>query len=220
VGGRKRMFTGIIEEVGRVVSVSRTPKSRSLVISADIIFDDLKIGDSVCVNGVCLTATKINSKTFTADVMNETFSRSSLGGLTANSIVNLERAMPANGRFGGHIVSGHIDGMGSIVKISEDDNAVWFTIKCSREIMSYIIEKGSIAIDGISLTVAKVTWDSFSVSVIPHTLKNTALLTKGVGSVVNLENDMVGKYIENFLKAQGPSEKSPITYDFLMKNGF
>lgn len=224
------MFTGIIEEVGNILKIDRGSKSSVLHIGGKLIFDDLKIGDSVAVNGVCLTVTTLSSNSFTADVMSETLSRSSLGMLTRNSPVNLERAMAANGRFGGHIVSGHIDGTGTIESIQKDDNAVWYSIKASEKLMRYIVEKGSIAIDGISLTVAKVTKSTFSVSIIPHTIKATILGTKGIGDTVNLENDMVGKYIERFLtvpplNAEGiPQEPAGnnqgITKEFLAKYGY
>lgn len=215
------MFTGIIEEVGTVISVNHTSQDAKISISAKKIFSDLKLGDSIAVNGVCLTASDISGNTFTADVMNETFSRSSLSELTSGSYVNLERAMAANGRFGGHIVAGHVDGTGLITDIKKDDNAIWYTIKAGSEILRYIIEKGSVAIDGISLTVAKITSDSFSVSIIPHTAKETILSEKSVGDKVNLENDMIGKYVEKLL---GINEKNKnpnnITKNFLAANGF
>ncbi len=229
------MFTGIVEEVGRILQIDRGSRSSILHIGGKLIFDDLKIGDSVAVNGVCLTVTALSPGSFTADVMSETLSRSSLGALSRNSPVNLERAMAADGRFGGHIVSGHIDGTGTIESIKKDDNAVWYTIKASQKLMHYIVEKGSIAIDGISLTVARVTKDTFSVSIIPHTINATILGTKGIGDVVNLENDVVGKYIERFLtdlpvetetaETKGIPQKSAgqnqgITKEFLAKYGY
>lgn len=216
------MFTGIIEEIGKIVSIKKGAKSSILTIGGNIIFSDLKLGDSVAVNGVCLTVTSFTKNQFTADVMSETLSRSSLGGLKQNSPVNLERAMPANGRFGGHIVSGHIDGTGKIIKVQKDDNAVWYTVEAHEKLLRYIVEKGSIAIDGISLTVAKVEKNNFSVSIIPHTLKETVLSTKSVGDIVNLENDIVGKYIENFIKKDNESteNESNITMEFLAKAGF
>lgn len=219
------MFTGIIEEKGRIVSIKRGMKSSVLQIAGSRIFGDLKIGDSVAVNGVCLTVTGMANGSFTADVMSETLNRSSLGELKVNSAVNLERAMAADGRFGGHIVSGHIDGTGTISKIERDDNAIWYTIKAPGKLMRYIVEKGSIAIDGISLTVAKAGREEFSVSIIPHTIQETILDTKKVGSTVNLENDIVGKYIERFLtwpaEEEKPEEqKSGITLEFLAKAGF
>ncbi|WP_297132619.1 riboflavin synthase [Terrisporobacter sp.] len=215
------MFTGIIEEVGKVVSIKKGAKSSILTIQGRKIFEDLKIGDSVAVNGVCLTVTSFSKNIFIADVMNETLIRSSLGDLSDGSLVNLERAMAANGRFGGHIVSGHIDGTGRIIKVQRDDNAVWYTITTSDNLMKYIVEKGSIAIDGISLTVAKVDCKSFSVSIIPHTAKETVLSHRSVGDNVNLENDIIGKYVDKLINL-GDKKKieSNITKEFLMKNGY
>lgn len=209
------MFTGIIEEIGLVKAIRKGTKSATLTIRADTIFTDLKLGDSVATNGVCLTVTSIRGKEFTADVMNETLSRSSLGVLKIGGHLNLERAMSVNGRFGGHIVSGHIDGTGKITSIQKDDIAIWYTIQTDDKIMRYIIEKGSITIDGISLTVAKVERDHFWVSIIPHTANKTILSQKTIGSVVNLENDIVGKYIEKFIR----SPRS-ITKEFLLENEF
>ncbi len=215
------MFTGIIEEMGTVISINKTALQSKITIKAKKIFSDLKLGDSVAVNGICLTASSISDNTFTADVMNETFSRTSLSKLKSNSHVNLERAMLSGGRFGGHIVSGHIDGTGSISDIIKDDNAVWYTIAADNSILNYIIEKGSIAIDGISLTVAKITDKDFSVSIIPHTAKETILSEKNVGDTVNLENDIIGKYVEKLLSFKENNEKiSKVNMDFLAKNGF
>ncbi len=217
------MFTGIIEEIGTIKSINSTGISSQLCISANKILEDTKIGDSIAVNGVCLTVTSIKSNLFTADVMAETLRRSNLGSLIPQSKVNLERAMPANGRFGGHIVSGHIDGTGTIVETKPEGNAVWIKINCSDNLLKYIIHKGSITIDGISLTVAKVTDSDFSVSIIPHTAANTTLLQKKSGDVVNLENDVVGKYIEKLLSFQKIDEQKPqskITEEFLRQNGF
>jgi len=197
------MFTGIIEEIGTIRSIRKGAKSAELKIAAKVILSDTKLGDSVAVNGVCLTVTHLTPTEFSADVMHETLNRSSLGKLHSGSTVNLERAMAANGRFGGHIVAGHIDGLGVIRAISKDDNAIWYELRTTPAILRYIIEKGSIAIDGISLTVATVTADSFSVSVIPHTIANTTLAHRRVGDVVNLENDCVGKYIEKLCKLEG-----------------
>ena len=212
------MFTGIVEEKGTVKRISRGQNS-CIEIQADKIFSDIHIGDSIAVNGVCLTVTDFSGNIFTADVMNETFSRSSFGSLRAGSHVNLERATSANGRFGGHIVSGHIDGTGKIISTRKDDNAVWYKISADKNIIKYIVEKGSVAIDGISLTVAKAERDNFSVSVIPHTSEETILSEKKAGDIVNLENDIIGKYVERFLNF-GKTEKSGITTDFLAKNGF
>lgn len=214
------MFTGIIEEVGTVIAVHHGSSSSFIKIQADKIFEDMHIGDSIAVNGVCLTVTEYSGKVFTADEMNETLERSSLGQLKNGSHVNLERAMAANGRFGGHIVSGHIDGTGTISEIKNDGIAVWYTVAAAPEILRYIVEKGSVAIDGISLTVAKVTDNSFSVSIIPHTASQTILSEKKVGDTVNLENDIVGKYIEKLIQLKSDNSSSKVSLEFLSRNGF
>ncbi len=218
----RKIFTGIIEEIGAILALRKSAKSARLAIQAALIFNGMKIGDSVDVNGVCLTVTSFSHNIFTADVMNETLNRSNLGDLSIGSKVNLERAMLSDGRFGGHIVSGHIDGTGKIIKTERDDNAVWITISAAQSIMKYIVEKGSIAIDGISLTVARADEMSFAVSVIPHTGIATTLLDKMSGHTVNLENDIVGKYIERFLgyRARDEAPKSSITLEFLANSGY
>ena len=193
------MFTGIIEEIGTVKKISLAGKSGSLEIGAKNVLEGTKIGDSIAVNGVCLTVTSLSSSTFTADIMAETVRRSSLGSLSSGSGVNLERAMAADGRFGGHIVSGHIDGTGKIARLQKEENAVWVHISAGKEILALIVEKGSIAIDGISLTVASVSDSEFAVSIIPHTASETTLLSKKAGDIVNLENDIVGKYVQKLL---------------------
>lgn len=212
------MFTGIIEETGTVKEIRHNGNNSFIKIGAEKIFSDMHTGDSIAVNGVCLTVTDFCNNIFRADVMNETLNRSSLGSLKTGSPVNLERAMSANGRFGGHIVSGHIDGTGVISSVRNDGIAIWYTISTQPEIMRYIIEKGSVAIDGISLTVAKVTDNNFSVSIIPHTAEKTILSYKKTGDVVNLENDIVGKYVEKLIYSD--SRKSNISMDFLAENGF
>lgn len=215
------MFTGIVEETGTVESVRKGAVSSFIRIRAEKVLENTKLGDSIAVNGVCLTVTDMSDKCFQADVMNETLSRSSLGSLSAGSPVNLERAMAADGRFGGHIVSGHIDGTGTVTDVKKDGISVWYTVSAPPEIMRYIVEKGSVAIDGISLTVAKITDTSFSVSVIPHTAAQTILGSKKTGDIVNLENDLIGKYVEKLLKPAAAEKSSGgITMDFLMKNGF
>ncbi len=217
------MFTGIIEETGIVKTVQRSGNSSFIRIQADKVLEDTRIGDSIAVNGVCLTVTAIDGGIFQADVMNETLARSSLGGLGSGGRVNLERAMAAGGRFGGHIVSGHIDGTGTITAVERDGIAVWYTISAEAGILRYIVEKGSVAIDGISLTVAKVTETDFSVSVIPHTAANTILPTKKAGDRVNLENDIIGKYVERLMlpgSTAAAPEKSGIDMQFLAENGF
>lgn len=199
------MFTGIIEEVGRLERIQRGARSARLAIAARKITEDLKLGDSVAVNGVCLTVTDFYRQGFWADVMHETLNRSGLGRLKAGSNVNLERAMPANGRFGGHIVAGHVDGMGEIIKITEDDNAIWYTLRAAEKIMRYVVEKGSVTIEGISLTVAWAEKEQFAVSVIPHTARETTIGQRRAGDMVNLETDIVGKYIEKFLNSREPA---------------
>lgn len=196
------MFTGIVEEVGIVTRIQRGTKSASIEIAGKVIFDDISIGDSVAVNGACLTVTSIGNHSFTADVMHETLRCSTLRELKSQSKVNLERAMCANGRFGGHMVSGHIDGTGIIKRIKKDDNAILYTIEAEEDILHYIVSKGSIAIDGISLTVVYVMEKEFQVSVIPHTTSATTLAARKEGNAVNLENDMIGKYVEKMMNQQ------------------
>ena len=215
------MFTGIVEEIGIVRAIKNGSNSAVLTIEGDIIFSDIKLGDSIAVNGVCLTVSGFKDNSFSADVMNESLKKSSLGKLKPASHVNLERAMPANGRFGGHIVSGHIDGIGEIQSVTRDDNAIWYSISTSEEIMHYIVEKGSITIDGISLTVVDVGQKNFNVSIIPHTAASTILAEKKVNDTVNLENDILGKYIEKLInKNHGSKSESKITKDFLNKFGY
>lgn len=212
------MFTGIIEEIGKIQDIKKGVNSAGLSVQVSKIMQDVHLGDSIAVNGVCLTVTSFSPNGFTADVMHETLNRSSLGNLQIGSIVNLERAMMSNGRFGGHIVSGHIDGTGTVWNIRRDDNAIWYTIKTPLPVLRYIIEKGSIAVDGISLTVARVYKDSFSVSIIPHTASLTTLSSHRVGDSVNLENDCIGKYVERLMGEELQNNK--ITAEFLTKHGF
>ena len=217
------MFTGLIEEVGTIQSVRHGARSCVLTIGCRTVLEGSQIGDSIAVNGVCLTVTSMGGSYYTADVMAETMNRSSLGQLSTGAKVNLERAMPANGRFGGHIVSGHIDGTGTVQSIEPDDNAVWYTIAAKADLLRYIVEKGSITIDGISLTVAKVEEEGFQVSVIPHTGEETTLLEKVPGDSVNLENDVIGKYVERLLglgKSEEEKKESGITMEFLQEFGF
>lgn len=202
------MFTGIVEECGTVLGVLKNSVSGSLQIQASTVLEGTKTGDSIAVNGVCLTVTKLTKSSFTADVMAETFRRTNLGNLGKNSRVNLERAMAADGRFGGHIVSGHIDGTGVISRIKEEGNAVWIYISAPQSILNLIVEKGSVAVDGISLTVAAVSDKEFAVSVIPHTRENTALSGKKTGAVVNLENDIIGKYVQKLTGTAQINESS------------
>lgn len=193
-----------------------------LTIRAKKVLEDIHIGDSIAVNGICLTATSYSDSGFTADVMHETLNRSSLSRLRPGAHVNLERAMAADGRFGGHIVAGHVDGVGTIRSIERDDNAVWYTIDAGPELLRYVVEKGSITIDGISLTVARVERDCFAISAIPHTVAITVLGEKQPGDLVNLETDIIGKYVEKLRRPAdiSPAPKSGVTLDFLRKNGF
>ncbi|HAR85093.1 MAG TPA: riboflavin synthase [Clostridium sp.] len=217
------MFTGIVEEVGEIRGIKKGEKSSILSIKANKVIEDVKLGHSICTNGVCLTVTNIYGNIFDADVMAETLRRSNLGELKVGSKVNLERALSAKGRFGGHIVSGHIDGVGKIVSLEKEDNAIWVTIGAKENILQYIVEKGSIAIDGISLTVAYVDDKIFKVSIIPHTGKETILLSKTIEDTVNLECDVIGKYVEKLLTFQSGKKvekKDSINEDFLKENGF
>ena len=212
----------MVEELGTIRAIRRGASSAVLSIGAGTILDDLKVGDSVAVNGVCLTATQVDGGGFTADVMHETLDRSSLARLAPGDKVNLERAMAAGGRFGGHIVSGHIDATGTITDRRRDDNAVWYTISAPAALLRYVVEKGSIAIDGISLTVAAVEADRFSVSVIPHTAAVTVLGGKRPGDPVNLEADLIGKYVEKLLRPvqAPPARRSALSLEFLAEHGF
>lgn len=210
------MFTGIIEEIGSIKDIRTDNSACVLTVSAKKIIEDMNIGDSIAVNGTCLTVCNFNKCEFSADVMPETMRRTNLGKLVKGNKVNLERAMPINGRFGGHIVSGHIDSTGIVKSIKQKINAVWIEISTSKEIHKYIVEKGSIAIDGTSLTVAKVSNNSFSVSMIPHTAKETTLLYHKPGDTVNLECDIIAKYIEKLCK----KDSDDISINFLAKHGF
>lgn len=212
------MFTGIIEEIGTVRRIEKRPAAVQLTLAASRILDDIHIGDSIAVNGVCLTVTRFDAETFSADVMHESLDRSSLGNLRPGSPVNLERAMPAQGRFGGHIVTGHIDGTGKILSVVPDGCASWYTIETSDAVSRYIVEKGSVALDGISLTVAAVNGRSFKVSIIPHTGQATTLSGKKAGDILNIENDCIGKYVEKLLTSNTPS--SSLTRETLLRAGF
>ena len=216
------MFTGIIEEVGVIKNIKMGAQSAVITIQAETVMEDIHLGDSIAMNGVCLTVTSFDKNSYSVDVMHETLRRTNLGALKGGSRVNLERAMAADGRFGGHIVAGHVDGTGVITSMKQDDNAVWIDIETDASVLKYIVEKGSITIDGISLTVAQVDSRSFAVSVIPHTGMHTTLLEKKPGDSVNLETDMIGKYVEKLLgyQEQEQKPKSNITMEFLMENGF
>lgn len=218
------MFTGIVEEKGTFQRLVVSGDTGKIYVKANKVLEGTRLGDSIAVNGVCLTVVEFNEKEFVADVMPETLKRSNLGDLKLNDSVNLERAMSVDSRFGGHIVSGHIDGTGRIAAIKKEKNAVWFTIEAKESLLRYIVEKGSIAIDGTSLTVARVSEHQFEVSIIPHTLKETVLGDKQIGAVVNLENDIIGKYVERLLgfekKKEEKAPTSNITMETLLRAGF
>lgn len=216
------MFTGIIEELGTIRGVSLTKDGGELQIDATTVLGGTKLGDSIAVNGTCLTVTKLEKDGFTAFVMAESLRRTNLGSLKRGSVIHLERAMAADGRFGGHMVTGHIDGQGTFLSLKPEGQAVVLTIGADPEILSGIVEKGSIAIDGTSLTVMDVGKDSFRVGIIPHTGGHTALLDRPKGYACNLETDVIGKYIQKFLakNTESTPKKSTLTMDFLRENGF
>lgn len=210
------MFTGIIEEIGTIKTIQHGTKSAVLEIQASKVLEKTLLGDSISTNGVCLTVVEQTKDSFRVEAMNETLGRTNLGALEQGAKVNLERALAMGDRLGGHMVSGHIDGTGVIQSLRQDDIAWWVQVQCDDKLMRYIIEKGSIAIDGISLTVASVQANSFEVSIIPHTKDHTTLLAKSVGDTVNLENDLVGKYIERFTMGQTNS----LSLEDLAKKGY
>ena len=216
------MFTGIIEEVGRLERLA----GGEIAIRAKKVLEDVALGDSIAVNGICLTVTRFDAAHFTADVMPETIRRTSLAELRRGSRVNLERALTLKSRLGGHIVSGHIDGAGTIAAMKEEGNAILLTVRASDSVLRYIVEKGSVALDGISLTVARVGAADFTVSLIPHTREITNLREKSVGSRLNIETDILGKYVEKLfpggcaLGSAAPKGKDGITMDFLRQQGF
>ncbi len=217
------MFTGIIEEVGTIEQIRQTGQAIVMTIASKKLLDDVHLGDSIAVNGVCLTVTSFDKTRFTVDLMPETVRNTSLRQLSRGSKVNLERAMSAGGRFGGHFVSGHVDGIGEIVKKQPLDNAIYYEIKVSEDLRKYIILKGSVAIDGTSLTVFGVTNETFTISIIPHTLSETIIAAKGSGDIVNIECDMVGKYIEQFIQQRFNKSEfrtSSLSASFLEEHGF
>lgn len=216
------MFTGIVEEIGIVKAIMPGANSIKLSIKANKVLTDTKLGDSIAVNGVCLTVTFLANDYFVADVMPESMRKTNMGLLKIGEKVNLERALTLNSRLGGHIVSGHIDGIAKIIEIQKEDNATRVTIKATDKILKYIISEGSVTLDGVSLTVATLNKDSFTVSLIPHTAEVTTLLNKSVGAVINVENDVIGKYVErllNFTEVK-KQEKPSLSLAFLRENGF
>lgn len=223
------MFTGIVEEMGTVREVRHGAKSSILTIKASAVLEGTRVGDSIATNGVCLTVTSLGGDCFKADVMAETVRRTNLSELRAGDRVNLERALRLQDRLGGHLVSGHIDGLGRIARVTREDNATWVTIAAEPGLLRYVLERGSIAVDGVSLTVARLTAQDFSVSLIPHTGAETILLGKQPGATVNLECDLIGKYVERLLGIGPPGTTGAVdssrvsggvNEDFLRLNGF
>lgn len=215
------MFTGIIEELGVLKNIKKNNGFNVIEIGCQTVLENTKLGDSISTNGICLTVKELGEDFFKADVMGETIERTNLGSLRKGERVNLERALSLQSRLGGHIVSGHVDGTGIIKNIEEKSDGTWFTIEAPKEILRYIVYKGSISIDGISLTVAYVEDKCFKVSVIPHTLKCTVLQYKKLNSVVNLECDVIGKYIEKLMNGKKEeAEESRIDMNFLSRCGF
>ena len=216
------MFSGIVEEMGAVQAIEKGLAGAKFSILASAILDDLHVGDSVSVSGACLTATKIEDQSFFVDVSTETMNCTNLGTIAVGTPLNLERAMKLNARMGGHLVTGHIDGIGTLRTREQDGNAIYLTVEASEDIMRYCVPKGSITIDGISLTINSVTAHSFSVAIIPHTAKVTTIGLKQVGDAVNLESDLIGKYVERLLQTNGtlpPSSAPVIDKDYLQKRG-
>ncbi|MEC2075744.1 riboflavin synthase [Metabacillus fastidiosus] len=214
------MFTGIIEEIGRIEKIESASDAIVLTIKAKKILEDVHLGDSIAVNGVCLTVTSFTGQLFTVDVMPESIKATSLKDLTKGSPVNLERAMAANGRFGGHFVSGHVDGVGKIIKKQPVGNAVYYEIELAEELTETLILKGSITIDGVSLTIFGLEATKVVISIIPHTLSETVLGFKGAGDIVNIECDMLGKYVKKLISGKQTDKQSSISKAFLEENGF
>lgn len=217
------MFTGIIEEMGTIKRIDISEDSGFVTIDANKVLKGTKTGDSIAVNGVCLTVTSLTASAFTADVMAQTIRQTALNSLSSGSRVNLERAMAADGRFGGHIVAGHVEGVGEVEKLWKEGNATWVSIKAAPEILRYVVARGSIAIDGMSLTVAYVDENSFRVSVIPHTAQETTILNHGPGDLVNLETDIIARYIEKLMQKKDDTKTGKshgITMEELISQGF
>ena len=212
------MFTGIVEEMGTLKGIQKGTHSAVLQIQAAKVLEDVKLGDSIAVNGVCLTVVGFDSHSFSADVMHETLNRTALSALKPGSSVNLERAMSANGRFGGHIVSGHTDSIAQVSSIKKHDEFCNLEIELTKEQAKYVVKKGSIAINGISLTVADIQGQKITIAIIPHTFENTNLIDLKVGDYVNIDVDILAKYVEKFLSTR--DNRSGIRIDFLQRNGF
>lgn len=217
------MFTGLIEELGKVVSIDKTPQGANITISCDKVLKKARIGDSIATNGVCLTIVKLSNKTFTANIMNESLTVSSLKNLKVGSLVNLEKSLTLQSFLGGHLVTGDVDCYGEIISVINDGFAKKYTIKIPLEFMKYVVYKGRITLDGASLTVASLTDSTLTVSLIPHTQKSITLDFKNVGDIVNVETDLIGKHLEKLLLSREKTDEksnSNISKSFLAENGF
>lgn len=216
------MFTGIVEELGKLVSLEMGAESGVITIEAGKVLEDARLGDSIAVNGVCLTARDFGSGTFSADVMPETLRKTNLGNLKRGGIVNLERALTLSARLGGHLMLGHVDATGKVLSIRPEGNAMFYTFAAPEQIRRYLLPQGSVGIDGISLTIARLQADRFSVSLIPHTVKATTLGHNSVGYEVNLEADVLGKYVEKIMKGGLPGSQGEggLTLEKLAERGF
>lgn len=217
------MFTGLIEELGKVVSIDKTPQGANITISCDEILKKARVGDSIATNGVCLTIVKLSNKTFTANIMNESLTVSSLKNLKVGSLVNLEKSLTLQSFLGGHLVTGDVDCCGEIISVINDGFAKKYTIKIPLEFMKYVVYKGRITLDGASLTVASLTDSTLTVSLIPHTQKSITLGFKNVGDIVNVETDLIGKHLEKLLLSREKTDEksnSNISKSFLAENGF
>jgi riboflavin synthase len=214
------IFTGIIEETGTINRIDRGINSSRINIKARTVLEGTKIGDSIAINGVCLTVTSLGNSHFTADIMAETLAKTNLGQLSSGQLVNLERAVRLGDRMGGHLVQGHVDGIGFIAEQKKMDIATILRIKAEQDLLGYVVKKGSIAIDGISLTVVDVLADSFTISLIPHTSANTTLGYKKPGDSVNLETDIIGRYVERLIRKSTDQQKTGMNLGFLAENGF
>jgi riboflavin synthase len=214
------MFTGLIEDVGTIRQLRRGGEGARITVATRLPMEEITLGESVAVNGICLTVVSFGSGTFAADVSPESLERSTLGELAPGAAVNLERALRLSDRLGGHLVSGHVDGVATVTERRQDRNAVRFTFRLPKELTRYLVEKGSVTVDGISLTVNEVGAESFGLAVIPHTLSATTLKDLRPGGRVNIETDLIGKYVERFLGKDPSSGGSTLDLRFLANNGF
>jgi riboflavin synthase len=216
------MFSGIVEEIGAIQSIDKGLAGAKISIVASLVLEDLTVGDSISVSGACLTASQVGTTSFSVDVSTETLNCTTLGTIPVGSPVNLERALKLNARMGGHLVTGHVDGIGILRARQQDGNAIQLTVEASEEIIRYCVTKGSITVDGISLTINAVSERSFAVAIIPHTAKVTTMGLKQIGHTVNLESDVIGKYVERLLQGSAayPAKSAPtIDREYLQKRG-